>query len=107
MPTYNKLVRDQIPDIIASEGRQFAVEVMGDGEYQQALRMKLVEEAEEVAEAADDNLISELADLYEVIDAILSANQLDETEIFRVQQERNSKRGGFQKRLKLLWTDQR
>ena len=49
--TYNKLVRDRIPEIIAAEGRQYATETMADTEYRQALLVKLVEEAQEVADA--------------------------------------------------------
>jgi predicted house-cleaning noncanonical NTP pyrophosphatase (MazG superfamily) len=64
--TYNKLVRDRIPEIIQAAGQEYATEVMSLEEYQQALREKLIEEAQEAADASD--LISELADLYEVMD---------------------------------------
>lgn len=35
--TYNKLVRDRIPEIIAADGRQCATEIINEGEYRQAL----------------------------------------------------------------------
>ena len=38
---YNKLIRDRIPEIIASEGKTYATEVMKVQEYQQAL-LKLI-----------------------------------------------------------------
>jgi Uri superfamily endonuclease len=48
---HNKLVPDRIPDIITAEGREYAIEIMDDAEYRQALLAKLVEEAQEVASA--------------------------------------------------------
>ncbi|HHP7244920.1 MAG TPA: nucleotide pyrophosphohydrolase [Elainellaceae cyanobacterium] len=76
--TYQKLVRDRIPDIIRASGKECEIEIMADHEYQQALREKVLEEAQEVADASPDDLMKELADLYEVIDALIIAYQLDE-----------------------------
>lgn len=104
--TYNKLVRDRIPEIIAADGRQFGTEIMSDDEYRRALLAKLVEEAQEVAAAAeDDELVKEIADLYEVIDALLVAFDLDREAVLAMQQKRRDERGGFEKRIKLLWTE--
>lgn len=102
---YNKLVRDRIPEIIAAEGRDYATEIMEDAEYRQALLAKLVEEAQETAQAEPAELVKELADLYEVIDALLLAFDLDRDAILALQQKRRDERGGFEKRIKLLWTD--
>ena len=104
--TYNKLVRDRIPEIIAADGRQCSTEIMSDDEYRRALLAKLVEEAQEVAAAAeDDELVKEIADLYEVIDALLIAFDLDREAVLAMQQKRHDERGGFEKRIKLLWTE--
>ena len=102
---YNKLVRDRIPEIIAAEGRDYATEIMEDAEYRQSLLAKLVEEAREVTEAEPDELIKELADLYEVIDALLVAFNLDKDAILNIQQKRRDERGGFEGQIKLLWAD--
>ena len=102
---YNKLVRDRIPEIIAAEGRDYATEIMEDAEYRQALLAKLVEEAQETAQAEPAELVKELADLYEVIDALLLAFDLDKDAILALQQKRRDERGGFEKRIKLLWAD--
>lgn len=103
--TYNKLVRDRIPEIIAAEGREYATKIMEDGEYRQALLAKLVEEAQEAAEAEPGELVKELADMYEVIDALLLAFDLDRDAIRVVQQKRRDERGGFEQRIKLVWTE--
>ncbi len=103
--THNKLVRDRIPEIIASEGRDYATETMGDSEYRQALLAKLVEEAQEAAEAEPGELVKELADVYEVIEALLVVFDLDRDAIRTLQQKRRDERGGFERRIKLLWTE--
>ena len=43
--TYNKLVRDRIPEIIAADGRQCSTEIMSDDAHRCALLAKLIEEA--------------------------------------------------------------
>jgi len=103
---YNKLVRDRIPEIIAANGRQCGTEIMSGDEYRRALLAKLIEEAQEVAAAAeDDELVKEIADLYEVIDALLVAFDLDRGTVSAIQHKRRDERGGFEKRIKLLWTE--
>ena len=103
---YNKLIRDLIPEIIAKDGKTYATEVMGDQEYQQALLTKLVEEAQEAAAAKPDKLMIELADLMEVIQATMQAFEILPEEVQSIQLERQSNRGGFTKRLKLLWVEE-
>jgi predicted house-cleaning noncanonical NTP pyrophosphatase (MazG superfamily) len=65
-----KLIRDKIPDFIARSQNKYLIEKMTKAEYIQALRDKVVEEAQEVANASQEEILSELADLYEVINAI-------------------------------------
>ena len=103
--TYNKLIRDRIPEIIRADGKQAQIEVMSESEYRKALLEKLVEEAQEAAQASDDDRITEIADLYEVIDAILDSWNMSREEVIKVQKERRQKRGGFEQRLKLHWTE--
>lgn len=104
---YNKLVRDRIPEIIEREGKPYGVEVMPADEYRQALLAKLVEEAAEAGEASGARLATELADLLEVVDALIAANDLDRNTVFQVQAQRREERGGFEKQLKLLWVDEK
>lgn len=44
---------------------------MSEGEYRRALLAKLVEEAQEVAEVDNDEQMKEIAEQYEVINALL------------------------------------
>lgn len=100
---YNKLVRDRIPDIIRADGRDCQIEIMSKSDYQQALLAKLMEEAQEVASATDQERIKELADVLEVFDALLTAFDIQRDDVVVVQQERRKKRGSFADRIKLLW----
>jgi len=102
---YNKLIRDLIPTILEEKQIPFAVETMTTDEYRQALRRKLVEEAQEAAAAEDADLVIELADLLEVIDATLVAYGLERNQVLACQVQRQRERGGFSQQLRLLWTE--
>jgi predicted house-cleaning noncanonical NTP pyrophosphatase (MazG superfamily) len=73
---YNKLVRDRIPEIIQNSGKRCAFETMPEAEYCQALLEQLVEEAQEVHQAAPEELVAELADIQEVFAAVLATWQI-------------------------------
>lgn len=103
--TYNKLVRDHIPEIITADGRQCATEIMDEIEFRKALLAKLFEEAQEIVSAETSDMVKEIADLYEVIDAVMLAFDLGKDTILATQKKRRDERGGFEKRIKLLWTD--
>lgn len=101
---HNKLIRDLIPQIIHQVGRECEVKTMSQADYHQALLNKLVEEAKEAAEAKPDNLVEELADIYEVIDAILTNLKIDKSLVLAKQEQKRQEKGGFSKKLRLLWT---
>jgi predicted house-cleaning noncanonical NTP pyrophosphatase (MazG superfamily) len=103
--TYNKLVRDRIPEIIQQEGKAYETTILTEGEYEKALRNKVIEEATEVAKASTDELVKEIADLYEVLDALIHVNNIDEKIMKEVQKQRHLKRGGFEKHIQLLWVE--
>ncbi len=101
---YHKLVRDRIPEIIRQSGIECETAVLSDAEYCQALRLKLIEEATEVAEADKDNLVAELADLYEVIDALMLNYGISGDELLAEKIKRREARGSFAKKIMLLRT---
>ncbi len=101
---YNKLVRDRIPEIIRQSGIECEIAVLSDAEYCQALRQKLIEETAEVAEANGDELVAELADLYEVIDALIASYGISGDRILDAQAKRRETRGGFAQKIMLLRT---
>ncbi|MGA8574339.1 MAG: nucleoside triphosphate pyrophosphohydrolase [Candidatus Cybelea sp.] len=67
--------------------------------FRLALRAKVLEEAKELVDAADDALLSELADLSEVIEAILCAYNLTRDELEAARLKKRDARGGFMRRL--------
>lgn len=103
MPTYNKLVRDLIPQIIEKAGQSCTTKFLNDEEYSAELNLKMYEELAEyeVTETADDAL-EELADLLELIHAaaILHGSSLAELE--KIRQQKAEKRGGFEERIFLV-----
>lgn len=102
---FNKLVRDKIPEVIASRGEHVVlVELEGEALIT-ALRRKLIEEAFEVLDAKSVGQITEeLADLREVVLALTSRLEIPEEEIENVREEKLKSRGGFYKSLMLTRT---
>lgn len=95
---YNKLVRDLIPEIITASGKTCTTSVLADAEYLTMLDEKL---DEELAEYQASKSMEELADLLEVIYAVAVARGSSISEVERIHQEKDEKRGGFEKRLLL------
>jgi len=102
---YNKLVRDHIPDIIRAEGRECATTTLDDEAYRLALHAKLIEEAQELAQAPADGFLTELADVREVLDALIAYYAIDEVELATLQERRRLERGGFTQRITLTWAE--
>ena len=96
---YNKLVRDNIPNIIRSNGEVPVTRILNEEEYKKELEKKLYEEYNEVLEASGKNRIEELADMIEVIRylALLEGSDLDS--VIRTADEKSVKRGAFNDRI--------
>lgn len=96
MMIYNKLVRDKIPQIIEASGKTCEVKILDDEAYEEALKAKLLEEMNEVQSAkSDEELIEELADLYEVLSSIITAKGISKKQFLDIVKSKNDKRGGF------------
>ncbi|MGF1485657.1 MAG: nucleotide pyrophosphohydrolase [Prochloraceae cyanobacterium] len=104
---HNKLVRDNIPEIIEREEKKYKCKILSQSEFIAALKSKIIEEAQEIAASSDrEELIQEVADLYEAVDTLLSAKQIEREKIIKAKQEKQKAKGGFQKRIKLIWTEE-
>ena len=95
---YDKLIRDKIPEIIEQSGKKCIVDVMDNDTYIEYLNQKL---NEELAEYQQDKSIEELADLLEVMYAMVAARGYSVEELERIRLEKAEKRGTFEKRLRL------
>jgi predicted house-cleaning noncanonical NTP pyrophosphatase (MazG superfamily) len=80
--TYHKLVRDQIPAIIAADGGQPVTRVL------------------------DGQLASELADVLEVLQALAAAHGMGWEDVVSQANRKRAERGGFDHRIFLEYVDQ-
>ena len=95
---YDKLIRDRIPEIIESDGKTCVTEVLSTEQYLQKLDAKL---NEELAEYQESKSLEELADLLEVMRAVVKARGWTLEELEQVRADKAAKRGGFEARLLL------
>ncbi|WMJ76888.1 MULTISPECIES: hypothetical protein [unclassified Sedimentibacter] len=95
---YNKLVRDKIPKIIKADGKAYNTEILSDEQYIKMLDEKLNEELAEYQESKD---IEELADMLEVMRAIIKARGFSIEQLETIRQEKADKRGGFKEKILL------
>lgn len=93
---YNKLVRDKIPEYIKSKGGLPIMHIASEEEYWQKLKEKL---SEEVSEFSDAESIEELADVLEVIEAIVRYKGFGDGDIQKVKNKKADERGKFEKRI--------
>lgn len=93
---YNKLVRDKIPEIIQADGQVPVIHIANKQEYKEKLLEKLQEEVQEFLRENDPD---ELADILEVIDAIVELNNIKPQSLQQIKKQKALKRGSFKKRI--------
>lgn len=98
MQTYHKLVRDRIPEIIENDGKKCVCETLSDENYISLLDQKL---NEELAEYQESKSLEELADLLEVVQAVVKARGWTLEELEQVRADKAVKRGGFERKILL------
>lgn len=103
MITYNKLVRDKIPEIIANDNKKLLTKILDDEEYSIELKKKLQEELEEYLNAStDQEALEELADMLEIIQALALLHNADIDKVEKIRKEKEKERGGFKDRVFLI-----
>ena len=102
--TYQKLVRDYIPEIIEASGAVCKTEILSDEKYLEMIDAKL---DEELAEYHKDQNIEELADLLEVIHAATLARGYTLEELEDARARKAEKRGGFTKKILLIEVEEK
>ena len=96
--TYNKLVRDRIPEIIQDSGKTCEIEVLDDKTYLEMLDKKFMEELNEYYESHN---AEELADLLEVVYATAKARGYTKEQLEEIRQNKADKRGAFDQKILL------
>lgn len=99
---YNKLVRDRIPDIISQNGGTAITKTLNDEEYAKCLKEKL---AEEVQEFLSSDSVEELADIFQVILAILDKRGIPFERFEEMLHQKAREKGEFKDRLFLVCVD--
>ena len=119
---HNKLVRDKIPNILIKKGKAFKCHAVTGTELQTALSCKVLEEAKEVNEAAQNfiikgeninignppnarknQLVGELADLMEVTFALMKALNISADTVNKEMDYKANTRGKFNDGIYLEW----
>ena len=95
---YYKLVRDCIPEIIEADGKTCICKTLSDEDYLHLLDEKL---NEELAEYQESKSLEELADLLEVMRAVVKARGWSLEDLERARAEKAAERGGFEKKILL------
>jgi len=96
----DKLIRDQLPQMMRASGIQVFEAVMEKDEYVKRLKDKLLEEAKEViASASAEEVREELADVWEVMSALVKIYAMEWTDIQQAAELKRSKKGGFDGRV--------
>jgi len=101
---HKKLIRDRISEKIKESEGEYETRVLGEVEFERELKKKLVEESNELAKAPKEELINELADVLELTKSIASHYKIPFSKVEKFQEEKRKKRGGFKKKLFLIWS---
>ncbi|MCC3646857.1 nucleoside triphosphate pyrophosphohydrolase [Cytobacillus oceanisediminis] len=103
MPTYNKLVRNRIPEIIERSGKKYTTRVLDQTEYIKELKKKNFEELEEYTNAEnDEEALEELADLLEIIHALAETHGASIEKVEELRKQKAEERGGFKEKIFLI-----
>ncbi|WP_226674927.1 nucleoside triphosphate pyrophosphohydrolase [Mesobacillus jeotgali] len=103
MPTYNKLVRDRIPEVIENTGKKFYTRILNETEYIEQLKKKAYEELDEYVNTDNKkDAVEELADLLEIIHALSKYHGSSIDEVEEVRKQKAKKRGGFKEKVFLI-----
>jgi len=99
------LVRDKIIDNLSNKNISTEYQILiSDADFHAALTTKL---KEEVDEYIADNNEAELADIVEVIKAIMQLKNISEHALEKTRLEKLAKNGGFEKRIYLKTTSEK
>ncbi|MGH1054574.1 nucleoside triphosphate pyrophosphohydrolase [Bacillus paranthracis] len=103
MPTYNKLIRNKIPQIIKSNGKNPTTRILPQDEYIKEICKKTQEELTEYLEAkTQPDKLEELSDLLELINALAEHEGTTLEGINNIRKKKAEERGGFSDRVFLI-----
>lgn len=104
---YNKLIRDNVPDMIRSKRESCEVRQITDvQEFQQELFKKVKEEAAALAMVrSKEDFLTEYADLMVVFETIIKQLDISSEEIMEARKANLLKKGGYKHQHFLVWSE--
>ena len=97
---YDKLVRDNIPNIIIKNGEKPVTKILDYDDFKEQLEKKLYEEYLEVLETKNsEERIEELADMLEIISYLAKIENKKLEDVINVANIKRNKRGGFDNKI--------
>ena len=93
---YDKLVRDNIPQIIKESGKHCIIKKENSEQLKEYYLKKIKEEVLELENSKNnEEIIEELSDIFEVLDGMINYLNIDPLIVKNKKEEKKSKRGGF------------
>lgn len=102
MPTFifNKLIRDKLKEEYVKMGQVAVYKKLSRSEVLDAFKQKIIEEAREIpVDGTKEDIISELADIQQVIDDFARRTHITDEEIATAKEKKFTKKGGFSQAL--------
>ncbi len=96
---FNKLVRDNIPQIIMDNNEKPYTRILSEEEYKIELEKKLYEEYQEMLNASKEDRIEELADMLEIIKCLAEIEGYSLDDVTRECDKKRLKRGSFKQKI--------
>ncbi len=95
---FEKLVRDKNPETVIASGGEMKFEVLSKERKSQLLREKLVEEANEVLLAKNnDEIAEEIGDVFDVLKELIKSLDIKNRKIRKARRLKAKQRGKFKK----------
>lgn len=95
-----KLWRNKVPSICEQSGSIINSKILNDAEFDEQLRIKLLEEAAEVQAAqTKQDLIAELADMHDVLSEIMTLHNIDMNAVEKTRIQKCAEKGSFSDRI--------
>ncbi len=102
---YNKLVWDNVPDLIKEKGKDCEVRTLDNEEFEIELLKKVEEEASALPETTSrQELIDEIADVVTCIEYIKGIKNITELELADALERHARRKGRFENKTYLVWS---
>lgn len=96
-PFSGKLVRDLVPQLVRESGYELTFRALREDERAYFLKQKLLAEAKDLAAAERGPELESIADVLEVMEALIRERGYDRDNLRQVKEGKRKRRGGFER----------